>query len=108
MDMDDAIRNTLQGMLDAGLETVWRQRAYTSEEVNAVVARLQQLGKADYAGKMRVAGFTGSPYEAEGEDAGVAQACETCMYYETHRRYCNLPELELPVRPEWSCVLWRI
>ena len=38
----------------------------------------------------------------------IEQACETCMYYKVHRRYCELPELELPVEPEWSCRLWRI
>jgi hypothetical protein len=30
------------------------------------------------------------------------------MYYKVHRRYCELPELDFPVEPEWSCRLWRI
>jgi hypothetical protein len=25
-----------------------------------------------------------------------------------HRRFCELPELMLPVEPQWSCRLWRI
>jgi hypothetical protein len=108
MDIYDAIRSTLQALLDSGLETQWRQRAYSSDEVNRVVACLQELDKADYASKLRVAGFTGAPFIPEDDDSDVSQSCATCMYYETHRRYCNLPELELPVKAEWSCVLWRI
>jgi hypothetical protein len=108
MDIYDTIRNTLQGLLDSGLETEWRQRAYSSDEVNRAVARLQQLDKADYAGKLHVGGFTTAPYTPEEDDSGVSQSCATCMYYETHRRYCNLPELDLPVKAEWSCILWRI
>jgi hypothetical protein len=38
---------------------------------------------------------------------GIEQACETCMF-QGHRRYCELPEFELAVEPEWSCRLWRI
>ena len=39
---------------------------------------------------------------------GIEQSCATCMYCERHRRYCALPELQLPVEPRWSCTLWRI
>jgi hypothetical protein len=30
------------------------------------------------------------------------------MYYLIRRRHCALPELDLPVEPDWSCRLWRI
>jgi hypothetical protein len=30
------------------------------------------------------------------------------MYYLLHRKFCELPELALPVEPTWSCKLWRI
>jgi hypothetical protein len=102
----DLIRDRLAKLLQDGLETKWRDRAYTSEAVNAIVSRLQTLPPGDEAGKLRVAGFTLQAYEsAEGD---ISQACETCMYYELHRQFCVLPELQLPVRPEWSCRLWRI
>lgn len=39
---------------------------------------------------------------------GIEHACATCLYYERHRRFCNLPELMLPVEAEWSCIVWRI
>jgi hypothetical protein len=30
------------------------------------------------------------------------------MYYQVHRRFCELPELMVPVEPGWSCRLWRL
>ena len=60
----------------------------------------------DYVGKLRLAGFTTQPYAADQDD--IAQACETCMYYVVNRKFCDLPELKIPVKPEWSCRLWRI
>jgi hypothetical protein len=70
-----------------------------------VIAQLRALAADDYATRLAVAGFTREPYAAEDD---LAQACANCMYYVIHRRFCELPELMLPVRPEWSCRLWRI
>jgi hypothetical protein len=30
------------------------------------------------------------------------------MYYMVHSKCCDLPELALPVEPDWWCRLWRI
>jgi hypothetical protein len=104
MDSDSALRSEAPALLGSGLETEVEPRAYTSELVNETVARLQQLAAGDIEGKLRVAGFTLHAYVSDGLD----QACETCMYYLTHRKFCELPELALPVEPTWSCKLWRI
>ena len=104
MDLDSALRSEAAALLGSGLESEVEPRAYTSELVNEAVARLQQLAAGDLEGKLRVAGFTLSPYVSDEVD----QACETCMYYLTHRKFCELPELALPVEPTWSCKLWRI
>jgi hypothetical protein len=34
--------------------------------------------------------------------------CQECMYYLVHRKWCDLPELFVPVEPDWYCRLWRI
>ncbi len=102
----DVLRDRLSSLLQDGLETESRERAYTSQAVNAIVARLQALRPGDEAGKLRVAGFTARAYECVEEE--ITQSCATCMYFELHRQFCALPELQLPVRPEWSCRLWRI
>ena len=103
---DDQLRDDLETLLRGGLPTESEQRPQTSDERNAIVARLQSVARDDRRGKLAVAGFLDHPY-ATGEE-GIVEACGTCMYYELHRQFCALPELELPVKPEWSCRLWRI
>jgi len=104
---DDTLRNELGAMLANSLKTEWKDRAYTSDNVNSVVARLQQVAPDDYEKKLVIGGFTNYPYVNEDAE-DISQECSTCMYYLKHRKYCELPELEVPVEPEWSCILWRI
>ena len=103
MDMD-ALRRSIADRLSAGLQTEVWPRAETSEEVNAIVNRLQLEAGDDLDKKLIIAGFIDHTIEAE----GMPQPCETCMYYKVHARCCDLPELMLPVEPAWSCRLWRI
>jgi hypothetical protein len=103
---DDQVRDELAKLLKSGLKTEADDRPVTSEARNAIVGHLQSIADNDRRAKLVVAGFLDHPY-ATSED-GVLQGCETCMYFELHRRYCNLPELEIPVKPEWSCRMWRI
>jgi hypothetical protein len=98
-----AIADTLQ----RGLATAWQQRAYSDAEIRRVVDALQALAPDDVEGRLRLAGFALEPYVGE-EDPEIEQSCGTCMYFEPHRRWCNLPELKLSVEPAWSCILWRV
>jgi hypothetical protein len=100
---DAPISGQIRSLLAGGLQTEFFPRADTSEQVQAILTRLHQAGN-DLKSKLVIGGFTLSAIEHE----GVEQACETCMYYLVHRRYCELPELAMPVEPEWSCRLWRI
>jgi hypothetical protein len=34
--------------------------------------------------------------------------CLECMYYLINRKWCDLPELSVPAKPDWYCKLWRI
>jgi hypothetical protein len=99
----DGEREAIRSMLDGGLVTEVFPRADTHEEVLAITRRLQQEG-ATLEAKLVIGGFTLLPIEHE----DLEQLCRTCMYYQTHRRHCVLPELDVPVEPEWSCRLWRI
>jgi hypothetical protein len=105
---EHALLARIEALLVGGLPTAWKTRAYTSDEVNAVTARLQSLAPDDLESRLVVAGFTETPYVAPDDTDGIEQACATCMYFERHRGWCNLAELMLPVKPEWSCILWRI
>jgi hypothetical protein len=93
----------IRSLLASGLGTEAFPRADTHEEVQALVRRLQQEGKTLEA-KIVISGFTLWPVTHH----EIEQACETCMYYLRLRKHCELPELDLPVEPEWSCRLWRI
>ena len=102
-----AQRDAIASALSGGLATDWAQRAYSDADIRRVVDALQALAPDDLLGRLRLGGFTLTPYVGE-EDPEIDQACSSCMYYEVHRRWCNLPELKLGVEPEWSCILWRV
>lgn len=100
---DDKIRETARTLLADGLKTEVFPRADTHEDVLNCVQRLQK-SDGSLESRLVIGGFTLGPVE----HGGISQACDTCMYYLVHRRYCELPELDVPVEPEWSCRLWRI
>ncbi len=104
---DDELRLVLEDILTNGLQTEVEPRGYSDEQIHEIVSKLQTLAKEDYKNKLVSAGFTITPYNL-GDDVDEDQACETCMYYLVHRRFCELPELMLPVDESWSCRLWRI
>ncbi len=100
---DNGVREKIRHLLAGGLKTDVFPRADTHEQVQALTARLRPA-RDDLSKKLVIGGFRLAPIEHE----GIEQACETCMYYKVHQRYCELPELDVPVEPEWSCSLWRI
>ena len=102
-DTDAVQRQEIKSLLESGLETEVFPRADSHEEVQAIVARLK-ASNGDLKSKLVIGGFTLHTVE----HGGIEQPCETCMYYKVHRRFCELPELDCPVEPEWSCRLWRI
>lgn len=100
---DEQLREEIRSLLASGLKTEVFPRADTQEQAQEFVARLKNAGD-DLKAKLAIGGFTLKTITYE----GIEQPCETCMYYKVHRRYCELPELNVPVEPEWSCRLWRI
>jgi hypothetical protein len=100
---NEAVRLRIEGLLEGGLETDWNHRADDNQRFDQVVAALRASGN-DLNAKLRIAGFTSHPVEHNGDD----QVCASCMYYLVHRRWCALPELNLPARAEWSCNIWRV
>ena len=107
---DDATRDRIARLLTGGaINPAWTERALSQDTVDTVLRALQGLRPDDLVGKLVVAGFTLRPYQVkDGEDSSVEHACWSCIYYERHRRFCKLPELMLPVEPQWSCIVWRI
>jgi hypothetical protein len=100
---DDTVRAEIERLLKGGLQTEVYPRGDTSEAVQEIIGRLQR-SDGSLESRLVIGGFTLETIE----HGGLEQPCETCMYYLVHRRFCDLPELAMPVEPQWSCRLWRI
>lgn len=96
-------REDIRSLLAGGLQTEEFPRADTPQERNAIVYRLQTEA-SELQARLVIAGFALQPVD----HGDVTQHCETCMYFQTHRKHCELPELDVSVEPEWTCRLWRI
>lgn len=100
---DTAVLEQIRSLLAGGLKTEVFPRGDTNDEIAQIIGRLRK-SDGSLESKLAIAGFTLETIVHE----GLEQPCETCMYYLVHRRFCELPELAVPVEPEWSCRLWRI
>ena len=89
-------------LLENGLKTETEPFPETEKEFAAILKQLRELDPEDLEGKLMVGGFVDHPYGPE------EQRCLECMYYLVHRKWCDLPELSVPVEPHWWCRLWRI
>ncbi len=101
-DDDDELRDTIGEILARGLETETEPFPENDSAFAAILDQLRELEPDDLNGRLVIGGFVDHPY---GEDQ---QRCLECMYYLVHRKWCDLPELAVPVEPEWWCRLWRI
>lgn len=101
-DQDGKIREQITQLLSGGLETQTEPFPATDIEFGHLLAEIRELAPTDLEGKLVKAGFIDQPY---GPDQ---MRCLECMYYLVHRKWCDLPELAVPVEPEWWCRLWRI
>jgi hypothetical protein len=99
---DDVLRDHIAEMMAGGLQTQTEPFPEDHNQFEAILRELRQLPADDLHNKLVISGFLDHPY---GEDQ---QRCLECMYYLVHRRWCDLPELAVPVEPEWWCRLWRI
>lgn len=101
-DQENALRARIAKILGDGLETQTEPFPATDREFASLLVQLRDLDPQDLEAKLVVGGFTDKPY---GPDQ---MRCQECMYYLVHRKWCDLPELAVPVEPNWWCRLWRI
>jgi hypothetical protein len=99
---DDRLRASIGQIMAAGLKTQVEPFPKDDVEFARVLTELTALDPGDLKNKLVVGGFVDHPYGEE------RQRCLECMYYLVHRKWCELPELDVPVEPEWWCRLWRI
>ena len=101
-DEEAALRERIGKLLAEGLVTQTEPFPEDARAFGNLLAEVRELPPDDLAGKLVISGFTDKPY---GEDQ---MRCQECMYYLVHRKWCDLPELAVPVEPNWWCRLWRI
>jgi hypothetical protein len=99
---DDAVRAEIAELLAHGLQTKTEPFPETEKEFGAILNELRALDPKDLKSKLVIGGFVNHPFGEE------QYRCMECMYYLVHRKWCDLPELAVPVEPEWWCRLWRI
>ncbi len=100
----DPQRQELEGLLDSGLVTEQTPIPEDQNQFEQVAARLRVLGPGDLREKVVIAGLRNHPQSQNGEPI----RCLECMYYLKNRRWCDLPDLNIPVEADWWCRLWRI
>ena len=100
--MSAALLRTLEDLLTHGLETRTAPIPEDDRAFEEILVELRQVDAADTQRKLVIAGFVNHPI---GDDQ---QCCMNCMYFLTNRKWCDLPELSLPVKAGWWCRLWRI
>jgi hypothetical protein len=99
---ENDLRHKIGAMLAAGLRTQTEPFPETDKEFMQLLIQLRELPPGDLKGKLVLSGFTDRPH---GPDR---MRCQECMYYLVHRKWCDLPELAVPVEADWWCRLWRI
>jgi hypothetical protein len=98
----DELRDRIGRMLADGLETQTEPFPKLDEERHQLMAELRDLPPGDFTAKLVVGGFTDRHF------GPASMNCAECVYYLTRRKWCDLPELALPVEPHWWCRLWRL
>lgn len=98
---DAEVLATIAAKLRGGLVTQMEPFPETEREFGQILDELRAIPD-DLERRLVIAGFSDKPYGPE------QQRCMECMYYLVHRRWCDLPELSVPVDPQWWCRLWRI
>ena len=99
---DAEMLQAIAQLMRDGLKTQTEPFPETDKEFAAILDELRDLPRDELKERLVVAGFVDKPY---GPDQ---QRCMECMYFLVHRRWCDLPELAVPVEPDWWCRLWRI
>jgi hypothetical protein len=101
-DDDPELRATITEMLTLGLQTEVEPFPVTEKEFAEIAQRLRELPPGDLQGKLVISGFKDHPHGPE------SWRCADCIYYLANRKWCDLPELALPVEADWYCRLWRM
>jgi hypothetical protein len=100
----EVVRLWVDGLLRYGIKSTMSPFPANQNEFLAIVEQLRGLDENDLLGRLDVGGFA-NHVVGEGENL---QRCQECIYYLPNGKWCDLPELPVPVEPDWWCRLWKI
>ncbi len=100
----DVLRLLIGRFMAAGLETMIQPFPKTDVEFEQILKQLRELAPDDLQQRLVIGGFADHP--VPGPDGPMR--CAECIYFLPRRRWCDLPELPLPVDGEWYCRLWKL
>jgi hypothetical protein len=101
---EETVRVWASGLLAWGIDAILEPFPQTQREFLQIVEELRRLHGNDLIARLRVGGFTNY---SMGEGDSI-QRCQECIYYHPHRKWCDLPELPIPVEAHWWCRLWKL
>ncbi len=106
---DGILRTVIEDILAAGIVTDTTLVADTAS-AERIVEQLAKLDYDDLYGLLEVGGFANHSLGEQGEmeDGRMIYRCAECIYYHPNRKWCDLPELPVPVEAHWYCKLWRL
>jgi hypothetical protein len=100
----ETVRVWVDGLLTYGIKSTMSPFPETQTEFLEIVRELRTLDGNDLLGRLDVGGFANYPV-GDGDDR---QRCQECIYYLPNSRWCDLPELPVPVEAHWWCRLWKM
>jgi hypothetical protein len=98
------LRLRIGALLSGGMKTQMLPFPQTQREFQEIVDRLADLPEQDLAGRLDIGGFAAHPVMID----NLEQRCAECIYYLPHRKWCDLPQLPVPVEAHWWCRLWKL
>jgi hypothetical protein len=100
----ETVRVWVDGLLAYGVPSTMSPFPETQQEFLGIVKELRQLDRNDLLGRLDIGGFANHEV-GTGEEL---QRCMECIYYLPNGKWCDLPELPVPVEPHWWCRLWKM
>jgi hypothetical protein len=100
----ETVRVWVDGLLSYGVPSTMSPFPETQQQFLGIVRELRQLDRNDLLGRLDIGGFANHEV-GTGEEM---QRCMECIYYLPNGKWCDLPELPVPVEPHWWCRLWKM
>jgi hypothetical protein len=106
---DNLLRYHINEILKAGIIT---DLSLAPNDISwqHIVQEIRGLDKDDLISHLEVGGFANHSLgeQVDMADGDFVLRCAECIYYYPNRKWCDLPELPVPVEEHWYCKLWKI